>query len=153
MAEMKEIDMKEKKRLGYAVIVLTAILFLISCANPHRYNTQRGAAIGAGVGALAGQMIGRNTKGTLIGAGVGTLLGAIVGNAVDQEHQAAVEAAARDKRIVYYDNKDRAVEAIPGPEDQHTKCRKVTMREWDKGNLVSEKVEEVCEGEKVSRYY
>ena len=145
--------MKEMKRIRYAVVALAAILFLISCGNPNRYNTQRGAAIGAGFGALAGQMIGRNTRGTLIGAGVGTLLGAIVGNAVDQEHQAAVEAAAMDKRIVYYDNKDRAVEAIPGPEDQHTKCRKVTMREWDKGNLVSEKVEEVCEGEKVSRYY
>jgi uncharacterized protein YcfJ len=153
MAEMEETDMKEMKRIRYAVVALAAILFLISCGNPNRYNTQRGAAIGAGFGALAGQMIGKNTKGTLIGAGVGTLLGAIVGNAVDQEHQAAVEAAAMDKRIVYYDNKDRAVEAIPGPEDQHTKCRKVTMREWDKGNLVSEKVEEVCEGEKVSRYY
>ena len=145
--------MKEMKRIRYAVVALAAMLFLISCGNPNRYNTQRGAAIGAGFGALAGQMIGRNTRGTLIGAGVGTLLGAIVGNAVDQEHQAAVEAAAMDKRIVYYDNKDRAVEAIPGPEDQHTKCRKVTMREWDRGNLVSEKVEEVCEGEKVSRYY
>lgn len=145
--------MKEMKRIRYAVVALAAILFLISCGNPNRYNTQRGAAIGAGFGALAGQMIGRNTKGTLIGAGVGTLLGAIVGNAVDQERQAALEAAAMDKRIVYYDNKDRAVEAIPGPEDQHTKCRKVTMREWDKGNLVSEKVEEVCEGEKVSKYY
>ena len=150
---MEETDMKEIKEIRYAVVALAAILFLISCGNPNRYNTQRGAAIGAGFGALAGQMIGRNTRGTLIGAGVGTLLGAIVGNAVDQEHQAAVEAAAMDKRIVYYDNKDRAVEAIPGPEDQHTKCRKVTMREWDKGNLVSEKVEEVCEGEKVSRYY
>ena len=145
--------MKEMKRIRYAVVALAAMLFLISCGNPNRYNTQRGAAIGAGFGALAGQMIGRNTRGTLIGAGVGTLLGAIVGNAVDQERQAAVEAAVMDKRIVYYDNKDRAVEAIPGPEDQHTKCRKVTMREWDKGNLVSEKVEEVCEGEKVSRYY
>ena len=148
--------MKVNQRMKTAIVVLTAILFLVSCAggNPNRYNTQRGAAIGAGVGALAGQLIGRNTKGTLIGAGVGTLLGAIVGNAVDQERQAAVEAAAMDKRIVYYDNKEgRAIEAIPGPEDQHTKCRKVTMREWDRGNLVSEKVEEVCEGEKVSRYY
>ena len=147
--------MKAIQRRKSAIVVLALILFLISCAggNPNRFNTQRGAAIGAGVGALAGQLIGRNTKGTLIGAGVGTLLGAIVGNAVDQERQAAVEAAAMDKRIVYYDNKDHAIEAIPGPEDQHTKCRKVTMREWDRGNLVSEKVEEVCEGEKVSRYY
>ena len=150
MVEMEETDMKE---IRYTIVVLTVIIFLISCGNPNRYNTQRGAAIGAGVGALAGQMIGRNTKGTLIGAGVGTLLGAIVGNAVDQERQAAVEAATMDKRIVYYDNKDRAVETIPGPEHQHTKCRKVTMREWDKGNLVSEKIEEVCEGEMVSKYY
>ncbi len=143
------------QRRKSAIVVLTLILFFISCVggNPNRYNTQRGAAIGAGVGALAGQLIGRNTKGTLIGAGVGTLLGAIVGNAVDQERQMAVESAAMDKRIVYYDKQDHAIEAIPGPEDQHTKCRKVTMREWDRGNLVSEKVEEVCEGEKVSKYY
>jgi len=136
--------------------MLTAIIFLISCAGtyPDRYNTQRGAAIGAGVGALAGQIIGRNTKGTLIGAGVGTLLGAVVGNAVDQEHQIAREAAAKNKRIVYYDDhKDQAIEVIPGPEDQHTKCRKVTKREWDKGYLVSERVEEVCEGEKLSSNY
>ena len=152
---MEKKEETKMKKIRYAIVILTTITFLISCAggNPNRYNTQRGAAIGAGVGALAGQLIGRNTKGTLIGAGVGTLLGAIVGNAVDQERQAAVEAAAMDKRIVYYDNKDHAIEAIPGPEDQHTKCRKVTMREWDRGNLVSEKVEEVCEGEKVSRYY
>ena len=145
--------MKKMKRFRYTIGALTLIVLLISCGNPNRYNTQRGAAIGAGVGALAGQAIGRDTKSTLIGAGVGTLLGAILGNAVDQERQAAVEAAAMDKRIVYYDNKDRAIEAIPGPEDQHTKCRKVTMREWDRGNLVSEKVEEVCEGEKVTSYY
>jgi uncharacterized protein YcfJ len=155
LKEKEETEMEVIQRRKSAIVVLTLILFLISCAggNPNRFNTQRGAAIGAGVGALAGQLIGRNTKGTLIGAGVGTLIGAIVGNAVDQERQVAVESAAMDKRIVYYDNKDHAIEAIPGPEDQHTKCRKVTMREWDRGNLVSEKVEEVCEGEKVSRYY
>ena len=143
------------KAIKYCMLMLTAVVFFVSCAgsNPYRYNTQRGAAIGAGVGALAGQLVGRNTKSTLIGAGVGTLLGAIVGNAVDQQHQAAREAAAMDKRIVYYDNKDHAIEAIPGPEDQHTKCRKVTMREWDNGTLVSEKVEEVCEGEKISKKY
>ena len=61
--------MKEMKRIRYAVVALAAILFLISCGNPNRYNTQRGAAIGAGFGALAGQMIGRNTRGTLIWGG------------------------------------------------------------------------------------
>ena len=147
--------MKEIRQTGYTAVILSMLMFLISCssANPNRYNTQRGAAIGAGLGAVTGQLIGRDTEGTLIGASVGTLLGAIVGNAVDQERQAALEAAAADEKIVYYDGKDRTIEAIPGPENQHTKCRKVTTREWDKGNLVSEKVEEICEGEKFSRHY
>ena len=48
------------------------------------YNTQKGAAIGAGIGALAGQAIGHDTESTLIGTAAGTLLGAITGNAVDQ---------------------------------------------------------------------
>ena len=129
--------------------------FAISCATVprDRYNTQKGAATGAGIGAIMGQAIGRDTEGTLLGAGIGTLLGAIVGNAVDQSHQASREAAVTNKRVVYYDDRGGAVEAIPGPFNQGTDCRKVTKRVWDKGTLVSETVEEVCEGKKTSRDY
>ena len=144
------------KQLRNGLLMLTALAFLISCATAHpdRYNTQRGAAIGAGIGALSGGLIGRNGKSALIGAGVGTLVGAIFGNAVDQQHQIAREAALTNRRVVYYDdNNDHAIEAIPGPEDEQTKCRKVTKREWEKGYLVSERVEEVCEGEKLTRTY
>ena len=144
------------KMIKVGIAFLSISIFLISCAStyPDRFNTQRGAIIGAGMGALAGQLIGRNTQSTVIGAGVGTLLGAIVGNAVDQQRQIMNEAAATNKRIVYYDDSSgQAIEAIPGPEDQHTKCRKVTKRVWDKGYLVSERVEEVCEGEKLSKKY
>ena len=142
----------KKKVLGSILFILT--IAIVSCATPqNRYNTQKGAAIGAGLGAVAGQAIGRNTEGTLLGAGIGTLLGTIVGNAVDQGYQASREAVSTNKRVVYYDDKGGAIEAIPGPMDQHTKCRKVTKRVWDKGTLVSENVEEVCEGEKVTRSY
>ena len=144
------------KTIKSGIFILIGLAFITSCAGRQydRFNTQRGAAIGAGFGALTGQLIGRNTKSTLIGAGVGTLVGAIFGNAVDQERQIAREAAVTNRRIVYYDQEeDHAIEALPGPEDQHTKCRKVTKREWDKGYLVSERVEEICEGEKVSRKY
>lgn len=144
------------KTIKSGIFILIGLAFITSCAGRQydRFNTQRGAAIGAGFGALTGQLIGRNTKSTLIGAGVGTLVGAIFGNAVDQERQIAREAAVTNRRIVYYDQEeDHAIEAIPGPEDQHTKCRKVTKREWDKGYLVSERVEEICEGEKLSSQY
>ena len=142
-----------------ATLLLAVFMFgIVSCATtnvpPDRYNTQRGAAVGAAVGALFGQAIGRNTEGTLLGAGIGTLLGSIIGNAVDQSHQAARDAAATNKRVVYYDNQGGAVEAIPGPIDQqHTNCRKVTKRVWDKGQLMSETVEEICEGQKSTADY
>ena len=147
----EDIKMKDLKSF---LIILIAVAVMISCAHPERYNTQRGAAIGAGAGALAGGLIGGNNRAALLGAGVGTVLGALVGNAVDQHHQIVREAALKNRRIVYYDHKnDHAIEAIPGPRDQHTKCRKVTKREWDKGYLVSERVEEVCEGEKLTADY
>ena len=81
-------------------------------------------------------------------------MGAIVGNAVDQEHQMAREAAAPTGGLVDdAEKRDHAMKIVPSPEDQQTTCRKVTKREWDKGYLVSERVEEICEGEKVSRKY
>ena len=144
------------KKTTNLLLILLTLTFLVSCAgrHSHYYNTQRGAAIGAGVGALSGHIIGRDAKATLIGASVGTLLGAVVGNAVDQRRQIVREAAATNKRIVYYDRNDnQAIEAIPEPQDQSTQCRKVTKREWDKGYLVSEKVEEICEGERLTSEY
>ena len=102
-----------KKRV-MSLAILALLVGVLSCAGPrHRghYNTQRGAAVGAGLGAIAGQAIGKNTKSTLLGAGIGTLLGSIMGNAVDQSHQAAREAAMTNKRVVYYDNKGGAVES------------------------------------------
>jgi hypothetical protein len=144
-----------KKAIVY-LILFTVTTTLSACATAvprDRFNTQRGAAIGAGVGALAGQAIGRNTEATLIGAAAGTLLGAIFGNAEDQAQDAVKEAALTNKRVVYYDTQGGAFEAFPEPVNQHTNCRKVTKRLWEKGQLISEKVEEVCEGEKTTSDY
>lgn len=65
------------------LLLLGLALATFGCAGTG-YNTQKGAVIGAGVGALAGQAIGHDTESTLIGTGVGALVGTITGNAVDQ---------------------------------------------------------------------
>jgi uncharacterized protein YcfJ len=138
-----------------SIIIISLMFLSVSCATvpQDRYNTQKGAAIGAGIGALLGQAIGRDTEGTLLGAGIGTVVGAIAGNAVDQDHQAARDAAMLNKRVVYIDDRGQAVEAIPVQGSQQTNCRKVTKRHWDNGQLISETIEEVCEGEKTSKDY
>jgi len=83
--------MKDEREL-LVIVVLATALFVFSCTSTG-YNTQKGAVIGAGVGAIAGQIIGSNTAGTLIGAAGGALAGAIVGNAIDQnEAQKRLEA-------------------------------------------------------------
>ncbi len=135
-------------------ILLTLSLFPVSCAHyPHdRYNTQAGAAVGAGAGALIGQAIGGNTEGTLIGLAAGTIIGALVGNAVDQDYQAARDAAQYGKPVIYYDKSGHAVEAIPeGTNDPN--CKRVRKRIWENGKLIKETVEEVCGPPPPPAYY
>jgi len=142
------------KKYGIVVLMVTLSFLVASCATypPGRYNTQVGAAVGAGTGALIGQAIGRNTEGTLIGLAAGTIIGALVGNAVDQQNQAAREAAAYGKPVIYYDENGRAVEALPETSGDPN-CRKVRKRVWENGKLVEETVEEVCGSPPVARYY
>jgi hypothetical protein len=52
-----------------------------------------GGAIGAGTGALIGNMTGHAGGGALIGAGVGALSGGLIGHAVDDSERKSVAAA------------------------------------------------------------
>ncbi len=49
----------------------------------NEYDTKKNAALGAIVGAAAGQLIGRDTEGTLIGAGIGAIVGGGASMAAD----------------------------------------------------------------------
>ena len=134
------------KKFHAIILTLSLSLLLVSCATVpfDRYNAQKGAAIGAGAGALSGQVIGGNTESTLIGLAAGTIIGALVGNAVDQDYQAVRDAAQYGKPVIYYDKSGHAVEAIhEGANDPN--CRKVRKRIWENGKLIKETVEEICD--------
>lgn len=151
------LQFNKRLRINYHAVGLTLALslFMISCAHypPDRYNTQAGAATGAGMGALIGQAIGGNTQGTLIGLTAGTILGALVGNAIDQDYQAARDAARYGKPVIYYDKNGHAIEAVPEGSDD-ANCRKVRKRIWENGKLIKETVEEICSSPASAvRYY
>lgn len=59
------------------ILSILLVLTLVGCGNSTRYE-QRGALGGAAVGALAGQLIGGDTRSTLIGAGIGVIAGGAV---------------------------------------------------------------------------
>ena len=66
-----------------ALACLLGLSGLVSGCN----DAQAGALLGAGVGALAGQAIGRDTEATLIGTAVGAGAGYIIGNESDKAKQ------------------------------------------------------------------
>jgi len=141
-----------EKRMRMVIVVTFIIGFtLTGCA---RYNTQLGTGVGAVIGGIAGQLIGGDSKSTMIGAGVGAGLGLLGGNMLDQYEEARREAATSGHTVTIKDpNSTKVVQAIPGPINQKTHCRKVMKRVWDKGVLVSETTEEVCEGTKTTNSY
>ena len=78
--------MGRKVKLVCVNIILTISLcvppvFIGGCQS----RAQTGALGGAGIGALAGQVIGGITKATLIGAAIGTGAGYLIGNSQDKK--------------------------------------------------------------------
>jgi YMGG-like Gly-zipper len=151
-------EREKMKKYRIVIVMLALSVLLASCVyypyGPNGYyNTQAGAVVGAGTGALIGQAIGGNAESTLIGLAAGTIIGALVGNAVDQDYQAARDAAQYGKPVIYYDRTGHAVEAIPQATNDPN-CQKVTKRVWENGTLVKETTEEVCPATPpVVRYY
>ena len=76
-----------------AILGLSAAAVLLSgCAN--MTDTQRSAAIGGGLGALAGAAIGDSRGATVVGAGLGALGGYIWSNQMAQKKAAMEQATA-----------------------------------------------------------
>ncbi|MFO7965924.1 MAG: YMGG-like glycine zipper-containing protein [Desulfobacterales bacterium] len=68
-------------RKGSAIILILFVLSLVGCANMGVPEEHRGAAVGAGVGGLAGAAIGGDSpRGAIIGGLVGALIGGAVGH-------------------------------------------------------------------------
>ena len=125
------------------LLVLAAVLFSFGCT---RYE-QQGAGVGAAVGGIAGALLDRNPwRGGVIGGALGAIAGATLVNISEQANQQAVQTG---QPIEYTtENGEGIYRAEPESgayyPNSHTKCRKVRERVWDKGQLVKDRVREVC---------
>lgn len=89
------------KTFKFGTVIMAALIILSSCGAS---NTTKGGLIGGGsgaaVGALIGNLIGKDTKGTLIGAGIGAAVGTgaglLIGKKMDKA-KAAAEAVENAK--------------------------------------------------------
>jgi phage tail tape-measure protein len=146
------------KKLFIILLCVAVMVTTFSCATNRQTGALTGGSIGAMIGALAWQS--NSWVGLLIGATAGALVGYVLGDINDQQEKAKTEAASTGRRVFYYNDKDQAVESVPGPltktiyeNNQRTDCRKVTTRIFENGGVVSDKTEEVCTATKSSATY
>ena len=79
------------------VAVSAGLAFVVGCES----DAQTGALLGTGVGALAGQAIGGDTKSTLIGAAVGGGAGYMIGSERDKKKtKAEIEQLRQEMSVV-----------------------------------------------------
>ena len=96
------------------IIAVALSTFIISGCASNYNNTQKGAGIGAVVGALVGKGTGDNDKKRYVwGAALGALAGAAIGNYMDQQEEAFREELA-DSGVEVYREGDNIRLSIPG---------------------------------------
>lgn len=141
------------KRPVSAVIIaaIFSTTLLGSCARTDY--TGQGAAVGGGLGALAGALLDDDNHWR--GAVIGGLIGAALGGTLTEVSQRASREAAAEGRPVAYQSNDgfQRVEASPVGYNANTKCHKVREKVWQDGQLVKDEITEVCESDKTEPVY
>lgn len=101
--------MNKKLIVGLTAVAIT----MAGCAN-NPNNTQKGAAIGAVVGALLGKATGDNDKSRYVwGAAVGAIAGTAIGNYMDEQEEALREELA-DTGVEVHREGDNLKLVMPG---------------------------------------
>jgi hypothetical protein len=148
-----EAKMNFKVKIMAFMLMLTLVvtsLNLTSCQPLNQPPTQasyQGAGVGAVLGAIAGALLSPNNRWK--GGAIGAALGAVSGYTLSQiQAQSANQAAYYNQPVQYQtttnDGTQGEVQAAPIGYDPYTGCKKVRIRTWQNGQLISDIVRQVC---------
>jgi uncharacterized protein YqgC (DUF456 family) len=139
------------RKFFWLAMGLFFLVFLNHCTTTQGNAPYQGAGLGAAVGATVGALIDNHNpwRGAVIGATAGAVFGAGI---TEISRNASVQAAQQHQPVIYHQG-NTVIEATPAGYDQETKCHKIHKRIWEDGNLIEDRVEEVCEGRKISPTY
>lgn len=132
-----------------AATLLTTSLNLTSCQTMTQPTQQgyQGAGAGALLGGIAGALLSPDNRWK--GGAIGAALGAVTGYTLEQIQSQSAQQAAQSNQPVQYqttaqDGAQGVVKADPIGYNPTTGCRKVRIKTWQNGQLVSNIVREVC---------
>jgi len=92
---------------------VAASIFLAGCASDGVTPQQKGAGTGAVIGAVAGQILGRDSKSTAIGAGLGALGGYVWSKNMEDKKRAMDQATAGTGTVVTQTSDNQLKLSIP----------------------------------------
>jgi hypothetical protein len=90
-----------------AVSALVAVSVAGCATSEQNQRAGTGALIGGGIGALAGQALGHDTRSTVVGAAGGALLGAAVGTATTPQ------GGGQNQNLCRYQRRDGTIYTAP----------------------------------------
>ncbi len=140
-----------QKVVSFALVasLLTASMNLTSCQTLQQPTQQGYQSAGAGalIGAVAGALLSPDNRWK--GGAIGAALGAVAGYTLGQIQSYSAQQAAQYNQPVQYetttnDGTQGVVKAEPIGYNPETGCKKVRIKTWQNGRLISNIVKEVC---------
>lgn len=140
----------KRRQVALTVAAMVLIVVLTACTSERSY---QGAAVGGGIGAVAGALLDRNNGWR--GAVLGGTLGALMGGTLTEIASRASEEAAQKNQPVVYQSQDgyQKVESTPVGYDAQTRCHKVRERIYQNNKLLKDQTKEICESTKTEPTY
>lgn len=129
------------------VLVLIILIIMASMTACTSEQEARGATTGGIIGGVLGMFLdeGNPWRGGVVGAAIGAVAGATI---ADISNRGSYQAAETGEPVEYTtDNGRGRYYAAPEGYDSRTRCTKVREKIWDNGQLVKDRVREVCKSE------